>query len=214
MVSVVVGKLMAKRMKGEKGFIGLTTIGEGGMQTGATHEGMNIAAVEHVPLVMVATNNHYAYSTPNDRQFACADLVDRAKGYGYEGSSVDGTDLAQCLEVIGAAVKRARAGRPPQLVVTSTLRLAGHGEHDDASYVTEDIRREPFAKDALQRTEQFILEHELLDRAGLQQIRAEITAEVDEAVSTAQQEDAPVGSEEDWCAVSTRALADRPSLAE
>jgi pyruvate dehydrogenase E1 component alpha subunit/2-oxoisovalerate dehydrogenase E1 component alpha subunit len=212
MVSVVVGKLMAKRMKGEKGFIGLTTIGEGGMQTGATHEGMNIAAVERVPLVIVATNNHYAYSTPNDREFACADLVDRAKGYGYEGSSVDGTDLTQCLEVVGAAVKRARAGRPPQLVVASTLRLAGHGEHDDASYVSDDIRREPFAQDALQRTEQFILENELMDRERLQQIRAELTAEVDEAVATAQQEDTPVGSEEDWCAVSTRELVDQAVL--
>jgi pyruvate dehydrogenase E1 component alpha subunit/2-oxoisovalerate dehydrogenase E1 component alpha subunit len=208
MVSVVVGKLIAKRMKGEKGFVGLTTIGEGGMQTGATHEGMNIAAVERVPLVMVATNNHYAYSTPNDRQFGCADLVDRAKGYGYEGGSVDGTDLGQCLEVIGAAVKRARADRGPQLVVASTLRLAGHGEHDDASYVTEDIKREPFAQDVLRRTEQVILERELLDREALQQMRAEIAAEIDEAVSTAQQEDAPVGSQEDWCAVSTRELAD------
>src|ERR1700730_11433170 len=193
MVSVVVGKLLAKRMKGEKGFIGLTTIGEGGMQTGATHEGLNIAAVEQVPLVMVATNNHFAYSTPNERQFGCADLVDRAKGYGYEGSSVDGTDLAQCLEVIGAAVKRARAGRPPQLVVASTLRLAGHGEHDDASYVTDDIKRESFAQDALQRTEQFIVGQELLDRAGLQQMRTELAAGVDEAVATAQQEDGAVG---------------------
>ena len=78
------------------------------MQTGATHEGMNIAAVEQVPLVVVATNNHFAYSTPNEREFACADLVDRAKGYGFEGHTVDGTDLAACLEVIGAAVKRAR----------------------------------------------------------------------------------------------------------
>jgi pyruvate dehydrogenase E1 component alpha subunit/2-oxoisovalerate dehydrogenase E1 component alpha subunit len=214
MVSVVVGKLMAKRMKGEKGFIGLTTIGEGGMQTGATHEGMNIAAVEQVPLVIVATNNHYAYSTPNDRQFACADLVDRAKAYGYEGSSVDGTDLTQCLEVIGAAIKRARAGRPPQLVVASTLRLAGHGEHDDASYVSDDIRREPFAQDSLQRAEQLILEQGLLDREGLQQMRAEFVAAVDEAVAIAQQEDAPVGSEEDWCAVATRSLTDEPTLAE
>src|SRR5438876_2626598 len=209
MVSVVVGRLLAKRMRGEKGFIGLTTIGEGGMQTGSTHEGLNIAAVEQVPLVVVATNNHFAYSTPNDREFACADLVDRAKGYGYEGSSVDGTDLAQCLEVISAAVKRARAGRPPQLVVASTLRLAGHGEHDDASYVTEDIKRESFAQDALQCTEQFILEQEILDREGLQQIRAELAVEVDEAVAIAQQEDAPVGSEEDWCAISTRELVDQ-----
>jgi len=209
MIPVLVGKLLAKKMKGEKGFVGLTTIGEGGMQTGATHEGMNIAAVERVPLVIVATNNHYAYSTPNDRQFGCADLVDRAKGYGYEGSSLDGTDLAQCLEVIGAAVKRARAGRPPQLVVASILRLAGHGEHDDASYVTDEIKREPFAQDALQRAETLILEQELMDREGLQQMRADIAAEVDEAVATAQQEDAPRGSEEDWCALSTRALADQ-----
>src|ERR1700675_609362 len=85
MISVVVGSLMAKRGRGEKNFVGLTTIGEGGMQSGATHEGLNIAAVEHVPLVVVATNNHYAYSTPNDREFASHDLGDRAKGYGFEG---------------------------------------------------------------------------------------------------------------------------------
>src|SRR5438270_1684246 len=113
MVPVVVGTLMAKRFKGEKNFVGLTSIGEGGMQTGAFHEGMNIAAVEQVPLVVVATNNHYAYSTPNDREFACDDLMQRAIGYGFEGYSVDGTDLAKCLDVIGGAVKRARAGRPP-----------------------------------------------------------------------------------------------------
>src|SRR5881392_1958907 len=189
MVSVVVGSLMAKRGRGEKNFIGLTASGEGGMQTGATHEGMNIAAVEHVPLVVVATNNHYAYSTPNDREFACANLVDRARGYGFEGYELDGTDLAQCLDVIGSAVKRARAGRPPQLVVASILRLAGHGEHDDASYVTDDIRKEPFAQDALQRTERFIFEQELLDRESLRQMRAELAAEVDEAVAIAQQED-------------------------
>ena len=210
MIPVVVGKLLAKRMKGEKGFVGLTTIGEGGMQTGATHEGMNIAAVEHVPLVIVATNNHYAYSTPNDRQFACADLVDRAKGYGYEGHTVDGTDLNECLGVIETAVKRARAGRPPQLVVATTLRLAGHGEHDDASYVPPEMKKEPFARDPVERTEKFILEQRLLDHAALQKMRAEIVAEVNEAVATAQQEDAPVGSEEDWAALSTRELIDRP----
>lgn len=212
MTSVIAGKLLAKRMKGEKGFVGLTTIGDGGMQTGASHEGMNIAAVEHVPLVVVATNNHYSYSTPNDRTFACADLVDRAKGYGYEGYTVDGTDLNACLEVIETAVKRARAGRPPQLVVAETLRLAGHGEHDDASYVTDEIKREPFAQDALQRAEKFVLEKGLLDRDALQRMRAEIAAEVDEAVSTAQQEDPPQASEEDWCALTTRDLVDQPSL--
>src|SRR3954447_18165144 len=202
MIPVMVGKLLAKRMKGEKGFVGLTTLGEGGMQTGAAHEGLNIAAVEQVPLVVVVTNNHWAYSTPNEREFACANLVDRAIGYGYEGHTIDGTDLNQCLEVIETAVKRARAGRPPQLVVAEVLRLAGHGEHDDASYVPSDMRNQPFAQDPVARTEKFLAEQGLLDQDARQKMRAEIAKEVEEAVSMAQQEDSPAGSTEDWYALS------------
>jgi len=210
MISVTVGALMAKRWKGEKNFVGLTTIGEGGMQTGATHEGLNIAAVEQVPLVVVATNNHFAYSTSNEREFACVDLVERAKGYGFEGYSIDGTDLGVCLDVIGGAVKRARAGRPPQLVVTSILRLSGHGEHDDASYITDDMRQAPFAEDCLGLAERFIIEHELADAATIKEWRGEAGSQVDEAISTAQKEAPPEASEEDWCALSTRELVDQP----
>jgi len=209
MISVTVGALMAKRFKGEKGFVGLACIGEGGMQAGAFHEGMNIAAVEQVPLVIVATNNHYAYSTPNDREFACHDLVDRAIGYGFEGYSLDGTDLAACLEVIGGAVKRARAGRPPQLVVASVLRLSGHGEHDDASYVTEEIKREPFARDCLKVAQQTIADLNLVDAKMLAEWRKEAAAKVDEAIATAQKEAPPEAEKEDWCALSTRNLVDQ-----
>jgi acetoin:2,6-dichlorophenolindophenol oxidoreductase subunit alpha len=199
---------MAKRFKGEKNFVGLTCIGEGGMQTGSFHEGMNIAAVEQVPLVIVATNNHYAYSTSNDREFACDDLVERAIGYGFEGYSLDGTDLAACLDVIDGAVKRARAGRPPQLVVASVLRLSGHGEHDDASYVTEEMKRQPFARDCLKVVEQTIMECNLLDPETLAEWRKDAAAKVDEAIATAQKEAVPEGEKEDWCALSTRDLVD------
>jgi TPP-dependent pyruvate/acetoin dehydrogenase alpha subunit len=208
MVSVTVGALMAKRFKGEKNFVGLSCIGEGGMQTGAFHEGINIAAVEQVPLVVVATNNHFAYSTPNDREFACHDLVDRAIGYGFEGYGVDGTDLAACLDVIGSAVKRARAGRPPQLVVASVLRLSGHGEHDDASYVPEETKNQPFARDCLKVAEQTILDLKLLNADTLAKWRKEAAAEVDEAIAAAQKEPAPEADKEDWCAYSIGDLVD------
>ena len=184
------------------------------MQTGASHEGLNIAAVEHVPLVVVATNNHYAYSTPNDREFGCASLVDRARGYGFEGSELDGTDLGQGLDVIGTAVKRARAGRPPQLVVASILRLAGHGEHDDFSYVPKEIYGEPFAVDCVQRTQQFINQHGLVDSATLKTWREDAARQVDEAFAIAQKEPVPKGEEEDWCAISTRNLADNAEVTE
>src|SRR5467141_2814021 len=210
MVSVTVGTLMAKRFRGEKNFVGLSCIGEGGMQAGAFHEGMNLAAVEQVPLVIVATNNHYAYSTPNDREFACADLVDRAKGYGFEGYSIDGTDLSTCLDVIGSAVKRARAGRPPQLVVASVLRLSGHGEHDDASYVTDEMKRQPFARDCLKLAEKKIVDLEMADTKTVQSWKEHAAKQVDEAIETAQKEAAPDAAKEDWCAISTRELVDQP----
>jgi TPP-dependent pyruvate/acetoin dehydrogenase alpha subunit len=209
MISVTVGALMAKKWKGEKDVVGLTTIGEGGMQTGATHEGLNIAAVEQVPLVVVATNNHYAYSTPNDREFACQNLVDRAIGYGFEGYSIDGTDLNECLDVIGGAVKRARAGRPPQLVVAEILRLSGHGEHDDASYVTDQIRAEAFARDCVKVAEQQILQHGLADEKTIGAWREDAVRQVDEAVATAQRDPVPDGAKEDWCAMSQPELMDQ-----
>src|SRR6201993_1759620 len=214
MVSVTVGTLMAKRFKGEKNFVGLTCIGEGGMQAGAFHEGMNIAAVEQVPLVIVATNNHYAYSTSNDREFACDDLVERAIGYGFEGYSLDGTDLEACLDVIGAAVKRARADRPPQLVVASMLRLSGHGEHDDAGYVPEEVKRQPFARDCLKVAEQAIADLNLVDAETLAEWRKDAVRHVEEAIAAAQQEPAPEGDKEDWCALSNRGLADQPESPE
>jgi acetoin:2,6-dichlorophenolindophenol oxidoreductase subunit alpha len=211
MIPVVVGALMAKRWRGEENFVGMATIGEGGMQTGASHEGINIAAVEKVPFVLVATNNRFAYSTPNDREFACADLVDRAAGYGYEGHTLDGTDLTACLEVIGEAVANARAGGPPQLVVANVLRLAGHGEHDDASYVPPEMRGESFARDSVKVAEELILDQELMTPEEIQQLRDELAAEVNEAVNTAQREAAPLASEEDWCAMSQRELVDQLS---
>src|SRR6059058_2314861 len=208
MVSVTVGALMAKRFRGDENFVGLSCIGEGGMQTGAFHEGMNIAAVEQVPLVVVATNNHYTYSTSNEREFACDDLMQRAIGYGFEGYSVDGTDLNACLERIGGAVKRARAGRQPQLVVASVLRLSGHGEHDDASYVTEEIKQQPFARDCLKVAEQTITNLNLVDAETLTEWRKDAVAQVEEAIAAAQKEPAPEADKEDWCAFSRRDLAD------
>jgi len=118
--------------------------------------------------------------------------------------------LSTCLDVIGSAVKRARAGRPPQLVVASVLRLSGHGEHDDASYVTDEMKRQPFAQDCLKLAEKKIVDLEMADAATLQSWREDAAKQVDEAIATAQKETAPDAEKEDWCAISTRELVDQP----
>ena len=209
MISVVSGALMARRSKGETGAIGAVSMGEGGTSTGAFHEALNQAAVEKLPLVVVVTNNQYAYSTPTARQFACGNLADRAVGYGIEGYTLErGNDLAACLDVIGLAAERARAGRGPQMVVASTLRLSGHGEHDDGHYVLDALKRSATGADCMKVTEQFILDEGLGTAAELEHWRADAVRQVEEAVATAQREPAPDPDTEDWCALSTRFLGD------
>jgi hypothetical protein len=112
MISVVNGALLAQRFKGITGTVGAACIGDGATSTGAFHEALNQAAVEKLPLILIVANNLYAYSTPNERQFACRSLAGRAAGYGVEGHSVDGTDLAACLEVTWARPSSAPGKRP------------------------------------------------------------------------------------------------------
>ena len=203
MISVVNGTLFARRMKGLTGMVGATCIGDGGTATGAFHEALNQAAIEKLPLVLIIANNHYAYSTPNDRQFACRDLADRAAGYGVESHSVDGTDLSACLKVVGDAVARARAGRGPQMVVATLLRLCGHGEHDDASYIDPKLKASPAGRDCLKVAEEHLLRQKWADAPALAALRGEIVREIEEAVAQVQREPTPDPFTEDWRALST-----------
>jgi pyruvate dehydrogenase E1 component alpha subunit/2-oxoisovalerate dehydrogenase E1 component alpha subunit len=206
MISVVNGVLFARRFKKISGVVGAACIGDGATSTGAFHEALNQAAVEKLPLVLVVANNQYAYSTPTSLQFACADLADKAVGYGVESHSVDGTDMAACLEIIGAAVARAREGRGPQLVVASLLRLCGHGEHDDAGYIDPKLKSSPIGRDCLKVAEEFLLHQKWMDATQLAALRNELVHEVEEAVAQVQREPTPDPFTEEWRAISTEHL--------
>lgn len=203
MVSTVCGGLMAKRFRGESGAVGATCIGEGGTSTGSFHEGMNMAAVEKLPLVVVVANNQFSYSTPNDRQFACSDLMSRAEGYGVTGSRAVGNDLINCLQVVGEAVAAARAGKGPQLVVADILRLVGHGEHDDASYIPDALKRSPLGRDCMEIARETLLENEWITAKEVADWHAAVEKEVEETASKVLREPAPDPSEEDWNAFAT-----------
>ncbi len=206
MVSVVNGVLFARRLKGISGTVGAACLGEGATSTGAFHESLNQAAVEKLPLVLVVANNQYAYSTSNDRQFACAELADKGVGYGVTSHAVDGTDLSACVQVVGAAVARARAGEGPQLVVASLLRLCGHGEHDDANYIVPQLKNSPLGRDCLKVAEENLIAKKILDAAQIAAWRSEALREIDEIVSQVQREPAPDPFAENWSAIASEHL--------
>jgi TPP-dependent pyruvate/acetoin dehydrogenase alpha subunit len=208
LISVVAGALLARRFKGDTSAIGATTIGDGGTSTGAFHEAINMAAVEKLPLVVVVVNNQYAYSTPNSRQFACRDLVDRAIGYGVQGHSCDATDLRDCLAVLADATERARSGQGPQLVVGSCLRLTGHAEHDDAFYMDKSLYQTRLGRDCLKVAENYLQESRWADEALLENWRKGAKQQVEEAVADAQREPLADPNTETWCPYATQRLAE------
>jgi TPP-dependent pyruvate/acetoin dehydrogenase alpha subunit len=198
MISVVSGMLMGRRFRGIQGQVGAATIGEGATSTGAFHEGINLAAVEKLPLVVAVANNQYAYSTPSDSQFACADLADRAAGYGIEAHRVNGVDLVECMRVFIKAVKRARDGFGPQLVVGRLLRLSGHGEHDDASYISDELKNSGLGRDCLEVAATRLIEKNWVSASDLASWLEDAAECVLEAVSSAQQEPKPDPYSERW----------------
>ncbi len=140
LVPVTVGAALAFKRRGEPR-VALTFFGDGAMSTGDVHEGLNLAGVWKVPAVFVVQSNHYAYSTPTERQMVNTTIAERLiGGWSIPCERIDGTDAFAVFEVVRDAVERARAGEGPQAVEALTLRGHGHAAHDDASYVPAELR--------------------------------------------------------------------------
>jgi pyruvate dehydrogenase E1 component alpha subunit/2-oxoisovalerate dehydrogenase E1 component alpha subunit len=185
MVPVMAGVTLSFKMRKENR-VGLVYVGDGATSTGAFHEGINFAAVQRCPLVVVVENNGYAYSTPLSTQTAAKQLVDKAIGYGIAGDQADGNDVIATYEVTKRAVDRARSGGGVTLIELITYRRKGHAEHDNQSYVPPgEIDRWASENDPVDRYVKRLLA-EGFDHAELKAIDAKVTLEIDNATDEAE----------------------------
>ncbi len=184
MVPVMAGVTLTFRMRGEDR-VGLVYVGDGATSTGAFHEGINFAAVQRCPLVVIIENNGYAYSTPTSRQSLVKQFADKAVGYGIPGETADGNDVIAVYEATKRAVDRARAGGGTSIVELMTYRRKGHAEHDNQSYVPDgEIERWAAENDPVDR---FVvrLTAEGVPAKEFSDIDARVTREIDEATDIA-----------------------------
>ena len=191
MVPVMAGVTLSFRLRGEDR-VGLVYVGDGATSTGAFHEGINLAAVQRCPLVVVIENNGYAYSTPTSKQTAAARLVDKAPGYGVPGVRVDGNDVIAMYEATREAVDRARGGGGVTLIEAMTYRRKGHAEHDNQSYVPAgEIERWAAANDPLDRYLGVLTGSHGVEITELTAIDAKVQAEIDAATDEAERSPFP-----------------------
>jgi TPP-dependent pyruvate/acetoin dehydrogenase alpha subunit len=191
MIPVMTGVLLAARLQ-KKDTVAMAYIGDGGMSTGAFHEGLNFAAVQRLPLLVMAEYNHYAYSTPTNLQTAVRNLADKAAGYGIPGYIVDGNDIVACYEVTKRAADYARSGGGAVLIEAKTYRRKGHAEHDDQRYVPDgEIDWWEQNNDPIDRYERYLLERKVANQKKLEVITADIERELDEDVAWAESSPMP-----------------------
>jgi TPP-dependent pyruvate/acetoin dehydrogenase alpha subunit len=170
---VACGMALAFQMRGESR-VAMTWFGEGSTANGQWHEAMNVAGVRKLPVVFILENNQFAYSTPNDHEFA-VDPVERAAVYGFPGVKIDGNDVEAVFDAAAEACDRARSGGGPTLIECETMRMHGHGAHDDMRYVPKEMFEVWSKRDPIERYEKTLRD------AGIDtdEIRASVKEELD-----------------------------------
>jgi pyruvate dehydrogenase E1 component alpha subunit/2-oxoisovalerate dehydrogenase E1 component alpha subunit len=175
LIPVMTGVAMAGRYLGQK-IVAMTWIGDGGSSTGVFHEGLNFAATQKAPFVLILENNLWAYSTPVRKQVPLENLADRAKAYGIDSYIVDGNDVIAMYSTAKEAVERARAGEGPILIEAKTFRRLGHAQHDPAEYVPKEMRAHWEARDPIALYEKYLAGEKLLDAKNKKEMEDKIEA--------------------------------------
>jgi pyruvate dehydrogenase E1 component alpha subunit len=181
MALVACGLALAFQMRREAR-VAMTWFGEGSTANGQWHEAMNVAGVRRLPVVFVLENNQFAYSTPNDHEFA-VDPVERAAGYGFPGVKVDGNEVEAVFEAAAEACERARMGGGPTLIEAVTMRMHGHGAHDDMRYVPKELFETWSRRDPIERYEHKLAEEGVDVEAIRQSVRDELDRETEWALA-------------------------------
>jgi TPP-dependent pyruvate/acetoin dehydrogenase alpha subunit len=183
MAQPAVGMALAFKMRGERR-VAMTFFGEGSTANGQWHEAMNFAGIHGLPVVFILENNQFAYSTPNRLEFA-VDPVKRAEGYGFGGLKVDGNDVEAVFDAAREAVDRAREGGGPTLIECETMRMHGHGAHDDMSYVPPELLEGWRARDPIELYAERLVSVHGFSSDEVTEIREEVRRYVDECAERA-----------------------------
>jgi len=185
LLPVAAGVGLAFKLRRERRVVA-AFFGDGASSRGDFHEALNFAAVMKLPVIFICHNNQFAYSTPLEKQMAVEHIADRAKAYGMPGTTVDGNDVLAVRSAVADAASRAREGGGPSLVEGKTMRMRGHAEHDDASYVPAAMLEEWRKRDPIDRFEAYLRDRKLLDDTTAKEIGDRLSKEIEEAVSFAE----------------------------
>ncbi|MCH7532408.1 MAG: thiamine pyrophosphate-dependent dehydrogenase E1 component subunit alpha [Gemmatimonadetes bacterium] len=192
MLGVMAGITLSFNLRGEDR-VGMVFYGDGASSTGAWHEGLNFAAVQRCPLILMVEANEWAFSSPTVKNTRLGSFTQKAPGYGIGAESVDGTDVVAVYEAVARAATRARSGEGAQMVELRYFRRLGHAQHDPMDYVDPALISEWEARDPIELFHARILDRGWAPEDELQAIRQEVEDQCRSAAERAMAEPVPHG---------------------
>ncbi len=183
-IPIATGIAYAIKYLGKKNVV-ISFFGDGASNTGAFHEGLNMASLWKLPVIFICENNEYAISTHVSRSTSVKNIADRAKAYDMPGVIVDGMNAIEVYKAVTEAVERARRGEGPTLIEAKGCRMIGSYVGDMQEYRDPEEIKKCKERDPLPRMERLLLEEGILSKGQLEKIKAEVEAEVKDAVEYA-----------------------------
>src|SRR5919205_3176848 len=171
-LAIADGVALAYKLKKENK-VSLAFTGDGGTSEGDFHEALNVAAVWDLPVIFLIENNGYGLSTPVQEQYRCAQLADRAKGYGMESVVIDGNNVLEVYDTVKGVRDYCIREQKPYLIECMTFRMRGHEEASGIKYVPKELFIEWEAKDPIQNYENYLLQEGILSAEAITQIHEE-----------------------------------------
>lgn len=178
------GVALAHKLSGEQK-VAVAFTGDGGTSEGDFHEALNVAAVWGLPVIFIIENNGYGLSTPVNEQYACAQLADRAAGYGMKGMVIDGNNVLEVFKTISEARQYCISEQKPVLIECMTFRMRGHEEASGVKYVPKELFEIWAEKDPIANYEQFLLSEHIISTEDIEKIREEIRSEIEAGLTAA-----------------------------
>lgn len=183
-IPMATGMALAMKMKKRKNVVACF-MGDGAVNEGAFHEGVNMGSIWSLPVIYVIENNLYSASTPIFDMVRVKKLSDRGTAYGIPGVTVDGNDVLAVHEAMRAAIDRAHRGDGPTLLECMTYRITGHSRRDPCNYQPEEERKHALENEPVRRYRSYLLAQGLASDEDFSRISSEIEAEIESAVKSA-----------------------------
>ena len=181
-VPLAVGAALASKLQG-KGDISVAYFGDGAIEEGVVHESLNLARQLQVPILFVCENNLFSSHMHISQRQPLTSVARFAIANDIQSEVIDGNNIISVEESAQKLIQIARTDNLPVFIEAFTYRHYGHVDWRED--IDVGVNRSPEdlklwkSRDPIDRLETALLSNRFLDKDELEQMKLQISNQID-----------------------------------